>query len=93
MAFVMPSEYSINTIPKPVDERISILEIPKRKIAALRFSGRWTNSLFEKKSKELLAQMAKQGIKTKGAIFSMRYSSPYTPWFLRRNEVAIEVEI
>lgn len=93
IAFVMPSKYSMESVPKPFDDRIKIVEIPKRTIAVIRFSGRWSNSLFNKKSELLLEQLAKEKIRTLGNIFSMRYSSPFTPWFLRRNEVAIEVEL
>jgi hypothetical protein len=64
----------------------------ERNVAALRFSGRWTNSLFEKKTKELLEELEKAKIKTKGDAFSMLYNAPFTPSFMRRNEVAIEVE-
>jgi hypothetical protein len=93
IAFVMPSKYSMKSVPKPVDDRINIVEIPKRTIAVLRFSGRWSNSSFNKKSKQLLNHLGKEKIKTIGTIFSMRYSSPFTPWFLRRNEVAIKVKL
>ena len=93
IAFVMPEEYTLETTPKPNDERIVIQEIPERYVATLRFSGRWTSSYFTKKSKQLLRELQKSNIKTKGNIFSMRYSGPLTPWFLRRNEVAIEIEL
>jgi effector-binding domain-containing protein len=93
IAFVMPKKYSLNTLPKPIDERIKIIEIPPRIIAALRFSGRWSNSLFNRKSKKLLETIKENNIKINGSIFSMRYSSPFTPWFLRRNEVAVEVSL
>ena len=91
IAFVMPSKYSLNTLPKPIDKRIKIIEIPERIIAALKFSGRWTTSLFNKKSQQLLTSLNKEKIKVKGVVFTMRYSSPFTPWFLRRNEVAVEI--
>jgi len=91
IAFVMPSKYSLNTLPKPIDKRIKIIEIPERIIAALKFSGRWTTSLFNKKSQQLLTSLNKEKIKDMGVVFAMRYSSPFTPWFLRRNEVAVEI--
>jgi hypothetical protein len=91
IAFVMPNEYSLENTPKPNDERIKIQGIPERHVAALRFTGRWTSSNFTKKSEQLLMELRKSNIKTKGNIFAMRYSGPLTPWFLRRNEVAIEV--
>ncbi|MEJ2241257.1 MAG: heme-binding protein [Candidatus Bathyarchaeota archaeon] len=92
IAFVMPEEYTLENTPTPNDERVRIEEIPERNIAVLKFSGRWTSSNFKEKSEQLLRQLKKLGIKTKGNLFSMRYNGPLTPWFLRRNEVAIEIE-
>jgi hypothetical protein len=76
--------------------KISASTIPthlRARVAALRFSGRWSESNFNQKSKELTDELAKSAVKTKGNVFVMRYSAPFTPWFLRRNEVAIEVEL
>ena len=92
IAFVMPEGYTLENTPKPNDDRIKIQEISPRQIAALRFSGRWTTLNFTKKSKKLLKELKASNIKTKGNIFSMRYSGPFTPWFLRRNEVATEID-
>jgi hypothetical protein len=92
IAFVMPEGFTLETTPEPLDDRVKIVEIPERVVAALRFSGRWSNSIFRKKSKEMLEELAKAGIKTVGPVFSMRYNGPFTPWFLLRNEVAITVE-
>jgi hypothetical protein len=93
IAFVMPEEYTLETTPKPNDERIKIQHIPERYVAALRFTGRWTSSNFAKKSEQLLKELQKAKIKTRGNIFAMRYSGPFTPWFMRKNEVATEVKL
>jgi hypothetical protein len=92
IAFVMPEEYTLENTPKPNDERIKIQQIPERHVAALKFSGRWTTSNFTKKSKQLLKELQASKIKTKGNIFIMRYSGPLTPGFMRRNEVATEID-
>ena len=92
IAFVIPEKFTLETTPKPADNRVQIQQIPERYVATLRFTGRWTSSNFSKHSKQLLDELKKATIKTKWSIFSMRYSGPLTPWFLRRNEVAIEVE-
>jgi len=92
IAFVIPEKFSINEVPKPRDDRVKIQQIPQRYVAALKFSGRWASENFNKKSKQLLEELDRLEIKTKGKVFSMRYNGPFTPWFLRRNEVAIEVE-
>jgi len=92
IAFVMPEGFTLETTPEPLDDRVKIVEIPERVVAALQFSGRWSNSIFKKKAKAMLEELAKAGIKSTGQVFSMRYNGPFTPWFLRRNEVAIAVE-
>lgn len=92
IAFVMPEEYTLENTPKPNDEQIKIRQISQRYVAALRFSGRWTSSNFTKKSQLLLKKLQAANIVTKGNIFAMRYDGPLTPWFLRRNEVAIEID-
>jgi effector-binding domain-containing protein len=93
IAFIMPEGYTIETTPEPIDDRVKIVEVPERTVAALRFSGRWSNSIFKKKSEELLAEIENAGLKVAGQVFSMRYNGPFTPWFLRRNEVAVAVEL
>jgi len=92
MAFVMPAEYTLETTPEPLDERVKIAEIPARLVAALCFSGGWSEARFEKETQELLKALSEAKIKTKGNIFTMLYNPPFIPGFLRRNEVAIEIE-
>lgn len=92
LAFILPQKYSIETAPQPRDNLIKLVTTTPRIVAALRFSGRWSQSSFTARSQELLKILRKADIKTKGNIFSMRYDGPFTLWFLRRNEVAIEVE-
>jgi hypothetical protein len=93
IGFVMPEGLTLETTPEPLDERVNIVEIPERVVAALRFSGRWSNSILKKKSKEILDELMKAEIETVGQVFTMRYNGPFTPWFMRRNEVAVKVEL
>ncbi len=91
MAFVMPPEFSLETTPLPLDNRVKIEEVPSRLVAVLRFGGSWSEEHFEEKTKQLLEELEHASIKTKCNIFTMLYNPPFTPSFLRRNEVAIEV--
>jgi len=91
MAFVMPEEFTLETTPEPSDNRVIITEIPERHVAALCFSGGWSEAHFEKETQELLDELAKAEIRTKGNVFTMLYNPPFIPGFLRRNEVAVEV--
>jgi hypothetical protein len=92
MAFVMPEEFTIDNTPEPLDSRVKIEEVPARLLGVLRFSGGWSEDNFAKKSKELIDELANAKISTKGGVFSMLYNPPFTPSFLRRNEVAIEIQ-
>jgi effector-binding domain-containing protein len=93
MAFVMPAEYTLETTPEPLDERVKIAEIPARLVASLCFSGGWSEAHFEKETQELLKTLSEAKIKTKGNVFTMLYNPPFIPGFLRRNEVAVEIEL
>jgi hypothetical protein len=88
----MASEFNFETTPLPLDSRVKIEELPPRSVAVLRFSGSWSEAHFEEKTKELLQEITKAKVKTKGNVFTMLYNPPFTPSFLRRNEVAVEVE-
>jgi len=92
MSFVAPSSYTRETVPEPSDPHITIEEVPARTLAVLRFSGWARDAAVEEKKKLLLATLARNGLKVKGEAGLMRYNPPFTPWFLRRNEVATEVE-
>ncbi len=92
MSFVTPSSYTRETVPEPTDPRISIEELPQRTLAVLRFSGWAREATVEKKKQALLNKLTKHGLRPKGEAILMRYNPPFTPWFLRRNEVAVEVD-
>jgi hypothetical protein len=89
--FVMPKGYKIDTLPAPSDDRVRIHVQPPRDFAVLVFSGRTKTEKVEERIKELLDILARNKIKTRGGPFLMRYNSPFTPGFLRRNEVGIEI--
>jgi hypothetical protein len=89
--FVMPRGYTPETLPVPSDSRIRIHLQPPRDFAVLEFGGRTKTVKVEKRVRELLDILARNKIPTRGEPFLMRYNSPFTPGFLRRNEVGIEI--
>lgn len=76
LAFVMPESYTLENTPQPMDERVKVVETPPRYLAVLRFSGRWGRKTFERKTKEMLQELDKAGITTRGGTFDMRYNPP-----------------
>ena len=91
MSFILPKGISVNNAPTPNGQAIDFNTVPARKLATLAFSWWTPQSRVEKKTNELLDMLRESGIETKGRPFLMRYNDPWTPPFLRRNEVAIEV--
>jgi hypothetical protein len=91
-AFVMERKYSRDSLPRPNDERIRIVEREGRVVAALRFSGRWSQGNIRKHERQLVDSLARMNVDTSGTPELARYNSPFTPWFLRRNEIIVPVE-
>lgn len=91
VAFVMPAEWTMDTLPRPNDARVNIRELPVRRVAAIRFSGGPNEKKFEAKAQELSEYLHKQGYEIAGEPVYARYDPPWTPTFLRRNEVLIEI--
>jgi hypothetical protein len=92
MSFVVPSKYTMETVPTPNDESIRIQEVPERKLAVIRFRGWAREKSVEKEKARLISVLQRNGIETLGEPFLMRYNSPWTPGFMRRNEIGIEIK-
>lgn len=92
IAFYMPNEMSFETTPKPKDKRINIRAVPAKKMIAIRFSGRSTDSNVYQHEKELRDYIKKSDIKFKDKPLYAFYSAPFVPWFLKRNEVLFELK-
>ena len=91
VAFMLPSQYTMETAPVPTDPRVRIRQVPGRLMAVVRYSGRWTAKNFEAKKQLLRSELAGQEVVPVSAIQSALYDPPYTPPFMRRNEVMVEV--
>jgi effector-binding domain-containing protein len=92
MSFVMPSGLSLKDLPRPLDDEVRIDEIPERVLAVTRFRGYARDKEVRERTRSLLEVATRQGLKVIGEPFEMLYNSPWTPGFMRRNEVAVEME-
>jgi hypothetical protein len=93
VSFTMPSSFTMKTLPVPDDERVRLREVPARRVAAVRFSGTWGAEKFEDAARSLVAGAKEAGLapSDEPPVFA-RYDPPWTPWFLRRNEVLITLD-
>jgi len=92
VSFVMPSKYTIESLPEPLDSNVVLREIPPCKLAVIRYSGSWSKKRYEAR-KELLEEFIRnKGLKITGEAIFARYDPPFQLSFLKRNEVLIPVE-
>jgi hypothetical protein len=92
IAFVMPSEYTMETLPQPADPKVLLKQVPARRMAVITYSGTWSKKRYEEHKVLLGAFIQKQKLRPLGEPVLARYNSPFTLWFLRRNEVLISVQ-
>ena len=90
--FVMPSKYTMQTLPKPADPRVRLREVPAQKIAAIRFSKFSTEATITEQTALLQDWIGQQGLKAVGKPQFARYDPPFVPPLLRRSEILIAVE-
>lgn len=92
ISFVMPSRFTLATLPKPKDERVQLREIPAKKVAVIRYSGTWSKENYEENLSLLYTFLSEKGYQIKGNPVWARYNPPFIPWFMRRNEIMIEIQ-
>ena len=91
ISFIMPSKFSIDTIPNPINDRIKIIQIPSKRYAVITFSGRSTEANLTKHTNELEIYMNGSSYSKVGNAKYAFYNPPWTLPFLRRNEVQFEI--
>jgi hypothetical protein len=91
VSFMMPAAYTLETLPEPEDSGIILRQVPARRMAAVRYSGFWSEKNYLRYKNELEAWIHKEGLTILGDPIWARYNPPFTLWFLRRNEILIPV--
>ena len=91
VSFMMPASYTIETLPEPEDQNITLRQVPARRMASVRYSGLWSEKRYLKYKSELLSWIHERGYTIVGDPIWARYNPPFTPWFLRRNEILIPI--
>ena len=91
VSFVMPASLLDTGAPRPNTERVEIIEKSERLIAALPYNGSWRVALFEENKEALIQQLERSPYSICGEVMWARHNAPFTPWFLKKNEVLIPV--
>ncbi len=93
MAFTMPSEHRMEDLPAPDDESVELVAVPERTVAVIAFSGWATGGKVADKTEELLATLESNGIEATGSPSLNQYNPPWTPPFMRRNEIMVAIDL
>ena len=91
ISFIMPSKFSIDTIPNPINDRIKIIQIPSKRYAVVTFSGRSTEENLTTHTNELEKYINGSNYSKAGNAKYAFYNPPWTLPFLRRNEIQFEL--
>ncbi len=91
VSFMMPADYTLENLPVPDDPRVTLRQVPARRVASVRYSGFWSEEKYLHNKAKLEAWIRENKFVVVGEPVWARYNPPFTPWFMRRNEILIPV--
>ena len=89
--FVLPKGMTVASAPEPVDARVLIREVPPSLVATIRYSGFWSDANYNEHLAKLQASLSAAKLPWTGEPIYSRYNAPFTPWFMRRNEIWVRL--
>ncbi len=87
----MPSEYTLETLPEPLDPQVKLKEVPGGRFAVIRYSGTWSERSYKEHLEKLERDVEAAGLRTTGSPIYSRYNAPFVPWFMRRKEIWLKL--
>lgn len=85
--FVLPKGVTVASAPEPTDARVQLREVVPAQVAVIRYSGFWSESNYAEHLAKLQSALRAADLAWTGEPVNARYNAPFTPWFMRRNEV------
>jgi hypothetical protein len=93
ISFTMPSKWKVDTLPRPLDSRVTIREVPETLYAVLEFRGSPSEATLAEREKGLRVTATTAGYTPmEGASIYNRYDPPWVPPLIRRNELWVALE-
>ncbi len=89
--FVLPKGVTVANAPEPLDARVQLREVPPTQVAVIRYSGFWSESNDSEHLSKLQTALRSAGLTWAGEPVYSRYNAPFTPWFMRRNEIWLQL--
>ena len=91
--FVLPKGVTVANAPEPLDARVQFREVLPSQVAVIRYSGFWSEANYNEHLAKLKAALQAASLATTGEPILSRYNAPFTPWFMRRNEIWLHLTI
>lgn len=92
MSFIMPKKSVEKGVPKPTGQTVTLGKVEAARFAVFRFSGSRTTENEKAAIEKLDEWLMAQKIVGRGEPVFAYYDPPWTPTFLRRNEVMIRID-
>ena len=92
ISFGMPRSYTLGTLPMPTDSRVKLVEIPEEKYAVMKFSWLATEKRVQRFERELAVALSIDHVETLGVVAYAGYDAPWTPPWMRRQEVLVKIK-
>ena len=91
--FVLPKGVTVASAPEPLDPRVHLREVLPSQVAVVRYSGFWSESNYKDHLAKLQAALRAADLAWTGEAVYSRYNAPFTPWFMRRNEIWLQLAV
>jgi hypothetical protein len=85
--FALPKGVTLASAPKPIDARVALRDVPANRVAVIRYSGFWSQANYSEHLTKLQDALRSAKLVAAGEAVYARYNAPFTPWFMRRNEI------
>jgi hypothetical protein len=89
--FVLPKGVTSANAPEPLNTRIALRDVAPSRVAVIQYSGFWSDANYNDHLDKLQAALRAAGLAWVGEAVYSRYNAPFTPWFLRRNEIWLHI--
>ena len=89
--FALPKGVTLDSAPEPLDQQIMLRQVPLTRVAVIRYSGFWSDANYNRHLAQLQGALNRAGLTWSGEPVYARYNPPFTPWFLRRNEIWLQL--
>ncbi|GAA5227146.1 SOUL family heme-binding protein [Paeniglutamicibacter antarcticus] len=91
VAFVLPEGFTLENAPEPTNPKVQLRVVPESLAAVISFGGRWSSASYQKHLQTLRIAVRSEELVTVGTPRFARFDPPFKPWFLRHNEILLDL--